>query len=84
MRICFELFLSPYFLFCEILKLNLTFAVCRIPEALTLFIISRSWTGFQGKILEVRKSVKRIIITNFYPCFTRRPVLPAKCITFPA
>ena len=29
----FELFLSAHFLFCEILTLNLTFAVCRIREA---------------------------------------------------
>ena len=30
---CFELFLSAHFLFCEILNLNLTFAICRIREA---------------------------------------------------
>ena len=30
---CFEQFLSVYFLFWEILNLNLTFAVCRIREA---------------------------------------------------
>ena len=29
---CFELFLSAHFLFCEIFTLNLTFAVCRLPN----------------------------------------------------
>ena len=58
---CFELFLSAHFLFWEILNLNLTFVVCRLPytQSLNSLIFGHNYCSRMQKILFRRVDVCR-------------------------